>query len=138
MVEGDNVLVFARFRPFSTSELRGVAGNTDRNGNIDNGSNNGQSVIASLEKGAVKLRSHDITYPFDDVFASQTPQQHVFDCTARPFTNAIMQGFNATIFAYGQTGSGNTITKNFLSSPQITLFILLHVCILVCMFKTCR
>ncbi|CBZ50574.1 putative kinesin motor domain-containing protein [Neospora caninum Liverpool] len=37
-------------------------------------------------------------------------QEAVFERTARPLCDALLDGFNATILAYGQTGSGKTYT----------------------------
>lgn len=37
-------------------------------------------------------------------------QQEIYDETVRPLVNAVLSGFNGTIFAYGQTGTGKTYT----------------------------
>merc|ERR1719474_1608644 len=46
----------------------------------------------------------------DRMFRMNTPQKKVFDSVGRPMVQAVLEGFNATIFAYGQTGSGKTYT----------------------------
>jgi kinesin family protein 18/19 len=38
---------------------------------------------------------------FDRVFRHDSCQQDVYDATARPLLNNLLDGFNATVFAYG-------------------------------------
>ncbi|KEP64063.1 UNVERIFIED_CONTAM: kinesin motor domain-containing protein [Hammondia hammondi] len=40
----------------------------------------------------------------------ENSQEAVFERTAKPLCDAILDGFNATLLAYGQTGSGKTYT----------------------------
>lgn len=47
---------------------------------------------------------------FDAVFKPNSDQRHVYEVTARPIIDDILNGYNGTIFAYGQTGSGKTFT----------------------------
>lgn len=37
-------------------------------------------------------------------------QQDLYDETANPIVQDVLEGFNGTIFAYGQTGTGKTFT----------------------------
>jgi kinesin family protein 5 len=46
------------------------------------------------------------------VFPPDTPQEAVYDCTAKPLVLLLLQGFNATVLVYGQTGSGKTYTMS--------------------------
>ena len=34
----------------------------------------------------------------------------MYNATVAPSVNAVLQGYNATVFAYGQTGTGKTYT----------------------------
>ncbi|KAL2312733.1 Kinesin-like protein [Schizosaccharomyces pombe] len=52
----------------------------------------------------------DLRYAFDRVFDETATQQQVYERTARPLLDNILDGFNATIFAYGATGCGKTHT----------------------------
>lgn len=36
--------------------------------------------------------------------------ENLYERSARPIVQAVMEGFNGTIFAYGQTGTGKTFT----------------------------
>lgn len=55
-------------------------------------------------------RSKDSKFIFDRVFDENTSQNDVYESTARGLLDAILDGFNATIFAYGATGCGKTHT----------------------------
>lgn len=50
------------------------------------------------------------TFTFDSVFDSNSTQRDVFNATARPIVDAVLNGYNGTIFAYGQTGTGKTFS----------------------------
>jgi hypothetical protein len=43
-------------------------------------------------------------FTFDQVYDWNTGQEIVFDTTARPIVDSVLQGYNGTVFAYGQTG----------------------------------
>ena len=58
------------------------------------------------EKNENKVRH----FTFDAVFDTQSKQRDVYDEIAYPLVEAVLEGFNCTIFAYGQTGCGKTFT----------------------------
>eukprot|EP00746_Dinoflagellata_sp_MGD_P125618 gnl/MRDRNA2_/MRDRNA2_60421_c1_seq1.p1 gnl/MRDRNA2_/MRDRNA2_60421_c1~~gnl/MRDRNA2_/MRDRNA2_60421_c1_seq1.p1 ORF type:complete len:788 (+),score=239.08 gnl/MRDRNA2_/MRDRNA2_60421_c1_seq1:88-2451(+) len=49
-------------------------------------------------------------FTFDNVYDETTLQESVYDDTGYAIVEAVMDGFNGTIFAYGQTGTGKTHT----------------------------
>uniref|UniRef100_A0A1B6D848 Kinesin-like protein n=1 Tax=Clastoptera arizonana TaxID=38151 RepID=A0A1B6D848_9HEMI len=49
-------------------------------------------------------------FTFDAVYDCDCTQQEIYDETVYPLVNAVLDGFNGTIFAYGQTGTGKTYT----------------------------
>ena len=49
-------------------------------------------------------------FTFDAVFAPTCKQSSVFEETALPIIESVLEGYNGTIFAYGQTGTGKTFT----------------------------
>ncbi|XP_065186988.1 kinesin-like protein KIF3A [Sycon ciliatum] len=49
-------------------------------------------------------------FTFDTVFGPDSKQVNVYNLTARPIVNSVLEGYNGTIFAYGQTGTGKTYT----------------------------
>ena len=56
-------------------------------------------------------------YTFDAIFDEATEQDAVFE-KVRPFVDAALDGYNATVFVYGATGSGKTHT---MIGPDCTL-----------------
>ena len=50
------------------------------------------------------------TFQYDYVYPPNVSQRLVYDETAFPIVEAVIQGYNGTIFAYGQTGCGKTFT----------------------------
>jgi kinesin family protein 5 len=97
---GGNVRVLCRFRPLNQEELkmREVINTTisDDNKNL--------TLHSSYEAG------EPLKFNFDYIFPSSTKQPLVYSVAARPIVEAVMQGFNGTVFAYGQTSSGKTFT----------------------------
>ena len=50
------------------------------------------------------------TFNFDAVLDSTATQTDVFSECGQPLAEAVLEGYNATLFAYGQTASGKTYT----------------------------
>ncbi|ELT91901.1 hypothetical protein CAPTEDRAFT_165042 [Capitella teleta] len=50
------------------------------------------------------------TFTFDSVYDDDSKQRDLYDETFRDLVQAVVDGFNGTIFAYGQTGTGKTFT----------------------------
>ena len=44
------------------------------------------------------------------MYGDRSTQRAIYDETARPIVESVIQGYNGTIFAYGQTGTGKTFT----------------------------
>ena len=72
---------------------------------MDYGRDGVQVEALSPNEGNTQLR-----FTFDYVFPPLTPQVSVYESTARPIVESVLEGFNGTVFAYGQTGSGKTYT----------------------------
>lgn len=49
-------------------------------------------------------------FNFTEIFNENSTQYDVFQSTAIPVVEKVLQGYNGTIFAYGQSGSGKTYT----------------------------
>jgi len=64
----------------------------------------------------VYVPSTDHTFVYDRVFRWDAAQKEVYDYAAKPIINAVLRGFNGTVFAYGQTASGKTYT---MEGPDI-------------------
>lgn len=102
----ENVLVVLRCRPFSEKEK--AAGHK----NI---------VEIQTNKGFVSLKnpkneSDAKSFTFDGCFDESVTQTEVYDNTARIIVDAVLEGFNGTVFAYGQTGTGKTFSMQGIAN----------------------
>ncbi|SCU95388.1 LADA_0G15346g1_1 [Lachancea dasiensis] len=71
------------------------------------------SLAASSSQGfrsANSRRSGEQKFVFDRVFNMDSSQMEVYEATARPLLDSVLDGFNSTVFAYGATGCGKTYT----------------------------
>jgi len=57
------------------------------------------------------------TFAYDAVYDTDSLQQTVYDESAFPLVESVIEGYNGTIFAYGQTGCGKTHTM--LGKPEV-------------------
>ncbi|GBG29741.1 Kinesin-like protein FLA10 [Hondaea fermentalgiana] len=57
-------------------------------------------------------------FTFDAVYDKDSTQRMVYDETAFPLVESVLEGFNGTIFAYGQTGCGKTWTMSGMEDPD--------------------
>ena len=104
---GGNVKVLCRFRPLNHEELK-IGDIINMKISEDNKNLN---LSSSSEAG------EPLKFNFDYIFPSNTKQQLVYSISAKPIVEAVLQGFNGTVFAYGQTSSGKTYT---MTGPDLT------------------
>lgn len=57
------------------------------------------------------------TFTFDMVYDWNSSQEEIYNQTAFPIVESVLEGFNGTIFAYGQTGTGKTFTMEGKPEP---------------------
>lgn len=110
----DNVLVVCRFRPYNDFEKE----YNDKEIIEISQENHFVTVYQTKEKG------EPLSFHFDYVFGQEDSQSHVYEKAAMPIVDAVMHGFNGTVFAYGQTSSGKTYTMtgpNFEDSTNMGL-----------------
>uniref|UniRef100_A0A671WYP2 Kinesin-like protein n=1 Tax=Sparus aurata TaxID=8175 RepID=A0A671WYP2_SPAAU len=97
----DNVKVVVRCRPLNQKEK--MMGNR-------------QAVTVDEIRGTITVNKLETpqeppkTFTFDTVFGPDSKQLDVYNLTARPIVDSVLEGYNGTIFAYGQTGTGKTFT----------------------------
>ena len=96
-----NIKVMCRFRPVNEKEKQVFPDLMCVEFLNDN-----QSVIVNQQSE----HNDALQFKFDYVFPPEGPQEAVYNIAAKPIVEAVMQGFNGTIFAYGQTSSGKTYT----------------------------
>lgn len=80
-------------------------------------------VVMNTETGYVELRNprqegSTKGFTFDAVYDKDSTQRMVYDETAFPLVESVLDGFNGTIFAYGQTGCGKTWTMSGMEDPD--------------------
>ena len=68
-------------------------------------------------KGSVSVRNPNgdqgeppKIFTFDYVFGDDSRQLDIYNLISRPIVEAVLEGYNGTVFAYGQTGTGKTHT----------------------------
>lgn len=71
---------------------------------------NKEAASVIISKGGVSEPPK--TFTFDSVFDGNSTQIEVYNLTARPIVESVLNGYNGTVFAYGQTGI------SFLLTPQ--------------------
>ncbi|KAJ3588040.1 hypothetical protein NHX12_011634, partial [Muraenolepis orangiensis] len=97
----DNVKVVVRCRPLNQKER--TMGHK-------------QAVSVDEIRGTITVNKLETqheppkTFTFDTVFGQESKQLDVYNLTARPIVDSVLEGYNGTIFAYGQTGTGKTFT----------------------------
>nr|XP_033783417.1 kinesin-like protein KIF3A isoform X1 [Geotrypetes seraphini] len=97
----DNVKVVVRCRPLNEREKAMC---------------NRMAVSVDEMRGTITVHKVDSpneppkTFTFDTVFGPESKQLDVYNLTARPIIDSVLEGYNGTIFAYGQTGTGKTFT----------------------------
>eukprot|EP00047_Mylnosiga_fluctuans_P024708 m.168525 g.168525 ORF g.168525 m.168525 type:complete len:760 (-) comp9910_c1_seq9:718-2997(-) len=109
----DNVRVVVRCRPLNSTEIgqgcRMIVKMDNARGmvSIENPKTSSADAEPSKE------------FTFDTVFDHNSIQADVYNQTARPIVESVLEGYNGTIFAYGQTGTGKTFTmEGVRSEPE--------------------
>ncbi|TPX55052.1 hypothetical protein PhCBS80983_g05643 [Powellomyces hirtus] len=106
----ENVIVTIRCRPFSQKES---AAGHKKIVAIDP-----QTAYISLT--SPKSETDVKSFTFDAAFDETCKQQEVYDSTARVIVDAVLSGFNGTVFCYGQTGTGKTFSMQGISDvPEL-------------------
>ena len=99
--KSETVRVVIRCRPLSKKE---TAEGREKVVNMDH--KNGEILVQKSVDEVPKR------FTFDCVYDENTHQKDIFDETAFPIIENILEGYNGTIFAYGQTGTGKTHTMS--------------------------
>lgn len=90
MSNSGNVKVVCRVRPLNAKEIaKGSKCCLDFH-------KDGKQIAINLEGGSQQNK-----FEFDHVFDTNSQQKDVYDISARPIIDSVLDGFNGTIFAYG-------------------------------------
>lgn len=60
-----------------------------------------------------------LSFTFDRIFNPMETQEDIYEVSAKPIINSVLEGFNGTILAYGQTSSGKTYTMSGVYDDEI-------------------
>jgi len=103
----DNVRVIVRCRPLNKTEK-----GDGRKCIVECDEQHGQVRVS--KNGQPKM------FTFDHVFGDDSRQVDIYNMTARPIVDFVLEGYNGTVFAYGQTGTGKTFTmEGVRSNPEL-------------------
>ncbi|VTZ66788.1 kinesin-8, putative [Plasmodium chabaudi chabaudi] len=70
-------------------------------------------------------RTKEKRYCFDYVFDENSTQEDVYNNSVKPLVDAVIKGYNSTVFAYGATGAGKTHTIiGYKNEPGVMMMIL--------------
>ncbi|KAI4504428.1 hypothetical protein M0802_000899 [Mischocyttarus mexicanus] len=107
--EIENVRVVVRVRPLNGKELDGHSKNIIKVDTLN-------SEITINNPNALHGEPPKV-FSFDAVFDTDSTQVDIYNETARPIVDKVLQGYNGTILAYGQTGTGKTYTMSGAKTP---------------------
>ncbi|RDD41685.1 Kinesin-like protein KIF11 [Trichoplax sp. H2] len=102
-----NIQVAVRCRPLNSNEMKGNS-----------------SVAVECTKKEVEVmqeiadKQTSKTFTFDKVFGPESSQIDVYKGVVAPTLDAVLMGYNCTVFAYGQTGTGKTYTMEGERDPN--------------------
>ena len=96
----ESVKVAVRLRPMSKKEIASKFAKIIR---IDQ---DGASAFITNPQGS------EVQFTYDFAFPDTCTQEEIYENTAAPIVDGVLNGYNGTIFAYGQTGTGKTYTMD--------------------------
>jgi hypothetical protein len=96
------VKVVVRCRPMSRKEVE-----DQRKRIVEMNGDRGEVTVRNPEADP---REPAKPFTFDQVYDWNSKQDYLFETTAQPIVDSVLQGYNGTVFAYGQTGTGKTHT----------------------------
>nr|ACE75286.1 kinesin-like protein KIF3A [Glyptapanteles flavicoxis] len=107
--EIENVRVVVRVRPLNGKELDGHCKKIVKVDHLN-------SEITVENPNAAHGEPPKV-FSFDATFDDDSTQVDIYNETARPIVDKVLQGYNGTILAYGQTGTGKTYTMSGAKTP---------------------
>ena len=96
----ESVKVAVRVRPMSKKEIA---------------SKFNKIIRIDQERAAVFINTgqdSEVQFTYDFAFPETCSQEEIYENTAAPIVDGVLNGYNGTIFAYGQTGTGKTYTMD--------------------------
>ncbi|EFX74314.1 hypothetical protein DAPPUDRAFT_129226 [Daphnia pulex] len=117
-VQSSNIRVAVRVRPFNERENSTSSRNSVKVANDkllvfdpkDEDDNFFYHGVKQNNRDFTKKAHKDAHFAFDAVFAPESTNEEVFEGTTKAVVDAVLEGFNCSVFAYGATGAGKTHT----------------------------
>ena len=107
MPDAETVKVVVRCRPLNSTEIQ------DGRAQIVEMDGRSGTIAITVPKSSEPPK----TFTFDAVYPPNSAQDFIYQGTAKPILDSVMEGYNGTIFAYGQTGTGKTFTMEGVPEP---------------------
>ncbi|SCU86560.1 LAMI_0D02652g1_1 [Lachancea mirantina] len=108
----DKMLVFDPAESNPLSRISETVLNSLGSAPSGNGSSgaSGTAAAAAAARHGTGRRNGEQKFVFDKVFGVNSTQLEIYEETTQPLLDAVLDGFNSTVFAYGATGCGKTYT----------------------------
>eukprot|EP00040_Diaphanoeca_grandis_P023139 m.125350 g.125350 ORF g.125350 m.125350 type:complete len:907 (-) comp29127_c1_seq4:117-2837(-) len=110
--ESNTIKAFVRMKPIDPKEI-----NLPQCISIDP---EGEDGLNSLAISDPRMSVATKEFKFNGIFDDTTENGHIYDTACKPLVDAVMNGFNGTLFAYGQTGTGKTHTMGSMATYSNT------------------
>jgi len=117
-VQSSNIRVAVRVRPLNERETNSNPQSVVKVANEkllvfdpkDDKDNFFYHGVKQNNRDFTKKAHKDASFAFDGVFGQESTNQEVFEGTTQAVVDAVLEGFNCSVFAYGATGAGKTHT----------------------------
>lgn len=117
-IQSSNIRVAVRVRPFNEREKSTSSRNSVKVANDkllvfdpkEEDDNFFYHGVKQNNRDFTKKAHKDAHFAFDAVFAPEATNEEVFEGTTKAVVDAVLEGFNCSVFAYGATGAGKTHT----------------------------
>ena len=106
--KSESVKVVVRCRPLGQKEIQ------EQRECVVNVEMNHGTIAVCNPSNIKEIKS----FTFDHTYDWHATQELIFNQTAKPILESVMEGYNGTIFAYGQTGTGKTYTMEGEDNQQ--------------------
>ncbi len=63
------------------------------------------TIVVNNPKGSGGSHEKSQTFTFDSIYDASCTQRGIYDDSVRPIVDAVIDGYNGTVFAYGQVRS---------------------------------
>ncbi len=69
------------------------------------------TIVVNNPKGSGGSHEKSQTFTFDSIYDASCTQRGIYDDSVRPIVDAVIDGYNGTVFAYGQVRSASPLAE---------------------------